>query len=124
MIALCEIARVPELVDHGMAHTLTREEACIVRFLCFGPKAEKMEQMPEPQVPGMLDGTNHSLRFGFSTFLRHGNRPPPPPPPMPFRMHRFDEDIGPYFQVDVLQHPPKRIPTLWDVLDFHARNGH
>ena len=33
IISLCEVAKVPELRDHGWAHTLTNEAACIVRFL-------------------------------------------------------------------------------------------
>ena len=32
-IALCEVAKVSELKNHGWAYTLTKESACIVRFL-------------------------------------------------------------------------------------------
>ena len=35
-IALCEVAKVPELRDHGNLCTLTNEAACIVRFLFVG----------------------------------------------------------------------------------------
>ena len=35
-IALCEVANVPELKDHGRAFTLTNESACIVRYLIVG----------------------------------------------------------------------------------------
>ena len=33
IISLCEVAKVPELKDHGWAHTLTNENAVIVRFI-------------------------------------------------------------------------------------------
>lgn len=36
IISLCEVAPVPALKDHGWAHTLTNESACIVRFLFLG----------------------------------------------------------------------------------------
>jgi poly [ADP-ribose] polymerase 6/8 len=65
LIALCEVAKVREgsyLKDHGWAHTLTMEEACIVRFLMVGGE----------------------------------------------------------YTVDVITTPPSYVPTLRDVLEFHA----
>ena len=35
-IALCEVAKVPDLKNHGWAYTLRQENACIVRFLLIG----------------------------------------------------------------------------------------
>jgi poly [ADP-ribose] polymerase 6/8 len=36
IIGLCEVAKVPELIDHGWAHTTVNEDACIVRFVFVG----------------------------------------------------------------------------------------
>jgi hypothetical protein len=36
ILALVEVARVPELKNHGWCYTLIREEACVVRFLFVG----------------------------------------------------------------------------------------
>jgi hypothetical protein len=90
IIALCEVANIPDadatvavprrtrsgnhvnqvettghLRDHGWAHTLTMEAACVVRFMM----------------------------------------------------------VGGQFNVDVIAHPPSRVPTLRDVLEFQANRS-
>ena len=80
IIGLCEVAQVPSrsseikgLKDHGWAHTLDIEEACVVRFLF-------VEQ-------------------GFTSDSRFDKIP---------------------FSVDVASNPPKKVPTLRDMLNCIA----
>jgi poly [ADP-ribose] polymerase 6/8 len=61
MIALCEIASIPDsskgyLKDHGGAHTLTYEAACVVRFLILDANFQwDSIAYPPPNVPTLRD---------------------------------------------------------------------
>ena len=55
-IGLCEVANVPSLKDHGWAHTLTDEEAVIVRFLLVGyDKSYDVINNPPVDLPTLKD---------------------------------------------------------------------
>lgn len=59
ILALCEIAKVPELLHHGWAHTLAKEEACIVRFLLVnGDYHTDVMKSPPKNVPKLKDVLN------------------------------------------------------------------
>lgn len=59
ILALCEIAKVPELLHHGWAHTLTTEEACIVRFLLVnGDYDTDVMKSPPQNIPKLKDVLN------------------------------------------------------------------
>ena len=59
ILALCEIAQVPELLHHGWAHTLTNEEACIVRFLLVnGSYNTDVKKSPPKNIPKLKDVLN------------------------------------------------------------------
>jgi poly [ADP-ribose] polymerase 6/8 len=56
IIGLCEVAKVPELIDHGWAHTCTNEDACIVRFLFVNSnfKYDTIDNPPK-NIPKLRD---------------------------------------------------------------------
>ncbi|KAK8866279.1 Poly [ADP-ribose] polymerase 6 [Tritrichomonas musculus] len=67
ILALCEIAKVDELSHHGWAHTLTREEACIVRFLLVnGSYNTDVEKNPPKNVPKLKDVLNMKAELKFN----------------------------------------------------------
>ena len=56
VIGLCEVANVPELIDHSWAHTLTNEKAVIVRFLLFDLEGTfDVIQRPPHNLPTLKD---------------------------------------------------------------------
>ena len=55
LIALCEVAKVGSLKDHGWAFTLTQEQACIVRFLMIGNFAVDTKSSPPSNIPTLQD---------------------------------------------------------------------
>ena len=59
ILALCEVANVPELKNHGWAFTLTREEACIVRFLFVNGNYDiDILKEPPKNIPKLNDILN------------------------------------------------------------------
>jgi poly [ADP-ribose] polymerase 6/8 len=56
ILALCEVAMVKGLVDHGWAHTLTDEKACICRFLLVnGTYILDVVANPISKIPRLRD---------------------------------------------------------------------
>jgi len=54
-IALCEVAKVPELKDHGFCRTSKREDASIVRYLIIGDKFSANVVNNPPKVPSLRE---------------------------------------------------------------------
>ena len=52
-IALCEVAKVPELKNHGSLYTLTNEAACVVRFLFIGNSFSYSFTNRQTQLPNL-----------------------------------------------------------------------
>lgn len=64
IVALCEIAKVPELQCHGWAHTLKTEEACIVRFILVnGSYQVDVNRNPITQRPKLKDVLNYKAEL-------------------------------------------------------------
>ncbi|KAH0788104.1 UBA/TS-N domain containing protein [Histomonas meleagridis] len=56
ILALCQVAKVKELKDHGWAHTLTDEKACVVRFLLVNGQFDvDIIKNPPKNVPKISD---------------------------------------------------------------------
>ena len=57
IIGLCEVAEMKDgtLKDHGWAHTLTREEACVVRFLFVNKGASSNDESRFSRAPFRVD---------------------------------------------------------------------
>jgi poly [ADP-ribose] polymerase 6/8 len=56
ILAICEVAKDPTLVDHDWAHTLQNENACIVRFLLVnGSFRVNLSERPITKVPKLKD---------------------------------------------------------------------
>ena len=59
-VGLCEVAKVPELVDHTKSYTITREDAVIVRFLFLSANFEyDVVQNPPTHIPKLQDILNY-----------------------------------------------------------------
>jgi len=60
IISLCEVAKTPELKDHGWAHTLTNENAVIVRF-AFIDLTTNIDVISSPlrNIPSLNDVLQH-----------------------------------------------------------------
>ncbi|EAY07014.1 UBA/TS-N domain containing protein [Trichomonas vaginalis G3] len=66
IVALCEIAKVPALKDHGWCHTLMQEEACIVRFLMLNlsRSIDIINQQPQ-NIPTLRDVLEYHANHAF-----------------------------------------------------------
>jgi len=54
IISLCQVAQVPELKNHGWAHTLTNEDAVIVRFVFVTPTLSwNVISNPPTKIPSL-----------------------------------------------------------------------
>ena len=60
-IALCEVANVPELKNHGSLCTLTNEAACVVRFLFLGTSFSKSFSKRTPNLPTLQQIQNEII---------------------------------------------------------------
>ncbi|EAY04819.1 UBA/TS-N domain containing protein [Trichomonas vaginalis G3] len=59
-VGLCEVAKVPDLEDHGRAYTLMNEKAIVVRFLFVGANfSYDVVQKPLERVPKLKDILNY-----------------------------------------------------------------
>jgi hypothetical protein len=75
MLALIEVARVPELKDHGGYCTLTREDACIIRLLMLTNGTQfqgNVNQSPPQNIPTFAQILAHRAR---QTGDRNGQMP-------------------------------------------------
>lgn len=59
ILALCQVAKVDELIDYDWAHTLTNEKACIIRFLLVNCNNSVDIIKNPPNVPLLSDILNY-----------------------------------------------------------------
>jgi hypothetical protein len=67
-LALCEVANDPSLKDHGWAHTLGNENACICRFLLvngeFNIDTLNTTKLKVPRLKDILDSQADTVEEG------------------------------------------------------------